>query len=66
MEYNRDMDNNLSFSFFDGLQLLFIGLKLAGVIDWSWWAVMSPVLGSLAAGFIVPPLVRLAARRRFG
>ena len=63
------MDNNtssLSITFFDGLQLLLIGLKLGGAIDWSWWAVMSPLLTSLAAGFIVPPVVRLAARRRFG
>ena len=28
----------------DGLQLLFIGLKLAGKIDWSWWWVMSPTI----------------------
>lgn len=26
-----------------GLLLLFIGLKLGGVIDWSWWWVMSPI-----------------------
>ena len=25
------------------LGLLFIGLKLAGFIDWSWWAVLSPI-----------------------
>lgn len=24
------------------LQLLFIALKLCGVIDWSWWLVLSP------------------------
>lgn len=28
----------------DGLQLLFIGLKLAGKIDWSWWWVMLPTI----------------------
>jgi hypothetical protein len=26
------------------LTLLFIGLKLGKVIDWSWWWVISPVL----------------------
>lgn len=26
------------------LTLLFIGLKLAGVIDWSWWLVLSPLI----------------------
>lgn len=25
-----------------GLFLLFLGLKLGGVIDWSWWWVFSP------------------------
>ena len=25
------------------LALLFIGLKLGGVIDWSWWWVLSPL-----------------------
>jgi hypothetical protein len=26
------------------LAVLFIGLKLAGLIDWSWWLVLSPIL----------------------
>ena len=25
------------------LAILFIGLKLAGVIDWTWWWVLSPL-----------------------
>ena len=25
------------------LTILFIGLKLGGVIDWSWWWVLSPL-----------------------
>ena len=25
------------------LTLLFVGLKLAGSIDWSWWWVLSPI-----------------------
>jgi len=29
-------------SFLTGLQLLFIGLKLASVITWSWWLIMMP------------------------
>lgn len=29
--------------FTSGLLLLFIGLKLAGIIAWSWWWVMSPL-----------------------
>ncbi len=30
-------------SFLDGLTLVFIGLKLAKVIEWSWWWVFSPM-----------------------
>jgi hypothetical protein len=29
-------------AFFSLLLLLFIGLKLGGIIDWSWWWVMAP------------------------
>ena len=32
----------------DGLQLLFIGLKLAGYIDWNWWYVLIPFWIGLA------------------
>jgi hypothetical protein len=30
-------------SFMPLLALLFIGLKLANIIDWSWWFVLSPL-----------------------
>lgn len=36
------MKKSSSVGFFDLLALLFIGLKLAGFIDWSWWWVLSP------------------------
>jgi hypothetical protein len=29
--------------FFGLLTVLFIGLKLTGYIDWSWWWVLSPI-----------------------
>ena len=29
------------------LTVLFIGLKLTGYIDWSWWWVLSPIWGAL-------------------
>lgn len=31
------------------LALLFIGLKLGGIISWSWWLVTLPLWGGLAA-----------------
>ena len=44
----QKMKNNNStetIGFFGLLALLFIGLKLAGVISWSWWIVLSPIWG---------------------
>ena len=45
------------FTFIDGLQLLFIGLKLRGDIDWPWALVMLP-LGGLLALTIVAMVVK--------
>lgn len=38
---NSKSDGGLGFAGF--LTLLFIGLKLTDVIDWSWWWVLSPI-----------------------
>lgn len=44
------------------LFILFTGLKLGHVIDWSWWWVTSPlwITAGLAATFLVLSLVLLA------
>lgn len=41
------------------LTILFIGLKLTGYVDWSWWWVLSPVWITLAVSvaFVVVLLV---------
>ena len=61
------MDNTTTlstgFSFFDGLQLLLIGLKLTGAITWSWWLVVSPFLSLLALGFLAPAVFHLVTLR---
>ena len=36
-------DANASFPFFSILALIFITLKLTGLISWSWWWVLSPI-----------------------
>lgn len=33
--------------FFTLLGVLFVGLKLANIIDWSWWWVLAPLWGPL-------------------
>lgn len=39
--------------FFGLLTIVFIVLKLIGVIDWSWWWVTAPAWGSVAVILIV-------------
>jgi hypothetical protein len=46
---NESKSNGIGF--FGALTLLFIGLKLASVINWAWWIVLAPIWGPLA--FIV-------------
>ena len=52
-----------SVGFLELLALLFIGLKLGGVINWSWWLVLSPVLvglGFYTLLFVVLSVVSIA------
>jgi hypothetical protein len=50
---------NWSIGFLDILALIFITLKLLGVITWSWWWVLTPIwiqvgiFVVLAAGFLL-------------
>lgn len=37
----------------DLLALLFIGLKLGGAIDWSWWWILSPWLIVMGLGLLI-------------
>lgn len=38
---------NGGIGFFGALGILFIALKLCGVVDWEWWIVLSPIWGSI-------------------
>lgn len=67
-------NNPTGVGFLGLLGLLFIGLKLSHVIDWSWWLVTLPLWGGTAlvvaiialaaAGTGVGAGVKAAARRR--
>ena len=46
------------------LQIVFIVLKLCGLIDWSWWWVMSPTW--ISAGIVALLLLVVALIRRIG
>ena len=58
----KNSDNG-GMSFMGFLGILFITLKLVGVIDWSWWWVTAPIWGGLAValvlGVALPALVVL-------
>ena len=41
-------------SFLELLALLFIGLKLCGVVAWSWWHVTCPLWIPVAASLLTP------------
>lgn len=47
------MKERKGFSFIDGLQLLFIGLKLREDIDWSWWMVFIPFFAAAALAIFI-------------
>jgi hypothetical protein len=40
-------------SLMSGMFLLFLGLKLGKVIDWSWWWVTSPLWGGAALFLLI-------------
>lgn len=40
-----------------GMTILFVALKLTGVIDWSWWWVLAPFWIPLSLGLVVLVLI---------
>jgi len=43
------------------LFLLFLGLKLAGVIDWSWWWITAPLWGGIAVWIAIIAAILVVA-----
>lgn len=43
MSQEKSSSTYTGIGFMQALALLFIGLKLGGVINWSWWWVLSPL-----------------------
>jgi len=46
-------------SLMSGMFLLFLGLKLGKVIDWSWWWVTAPLWGGAALMLLVVIIVAI-------
>lgn len=58
------MSNNYSsggIGFVGLLTILFITLKLIGIINWSWWWVLSPMLISFIIGIVVLIIIIIIA-----
>ena len=55
----------VGFGFFDALAILFIALKLCGVISWSWVAVLAPLWIQLIVLVIAVAVIVAIAVRKF-
>lgn len=71
---NSNSSSSSGIGFFGLLTVLFIGLKLTGYIDWSWWLVVSPLFAGLiifvgalgiAAAVLVAATIWIAAKQAF-
>ena len=56
---SRDNGKSGGMSLMSGMFLLFLGLKLGKVIDWSWWWVTAPLWGSAALILLIAIIVAI-------
>jgi len=65
MAMSDDRSSSGGLGFMSVLAIVFITLKLCGVIDWAWWLVLAPIWGPVAivlvfiVGFLVAYFVRM-------
>lgn len=52
--------------FFGLLGIVFITLKLCGVIDWEWWLVLAPIWVPVLVVFVVILIITLVDALRWG
>ena len=45
------------------LTILFIGLKLGNVIDWSWWLVLAPILATIGLDLLISAILLIVFRK---
>ena len=64
-----DNNNNVrsgGIGFFGLLGIVFITLKLCGVIDWEWWLVLTPIWVPVLVVFVVIFIITLVDAVRWG
>ena len=50
---SRSVDRDTGLGFMHWLQLILITLKLCGILEWSWFWVLSPIWATLLFGVVV-------------
>ena len=50
-------NNSSTSGILEVVTIVFVILKLTGVIDWSWWIVFSPILVPITIGLVILLLV---------
>ena len=58
---SRESARNGGIGVIGALGVMFVGLKLAGIIDWSWWWVTLPFWGGLALLLALLVVIALVA-----
>ena len=64
MNNNNNASNGGGMGFFSVLQIVFIVLKLCGVIDWKWAWVLSPTWGSIIFYVVIAIIYAAISTRR--
>tara|TARA_R110002167_G_C12707228_1_gene655153 strand:- start:42355 stop:42543 length:189 start_codon:yes stop_codon:yes gene_type:complete len=62
MNQTKETSGGSGLGFGGALFLLFLGLKLGGVIAWSWWWVTSPLWLPVLLVLAIATLIYLAAK----
>lgn len=55
-------NNSGGVGFWEVLGVAFIALKLAGVIQWSWWWVLAPLWGSFVLAVVIVIITRVLCK----
>lgn len=58
---NSSSSSSGGIGFFGVMFILFLGLKLTGHIDWSWWWITAPLWGPLAVVLPIFGIILLVA-----
>lgn len=61
MSKEKSSAGGVGIGFCEALGLIFVVLKLVGVIDWSWWLVLLPIYAPIILAIVIITLIILIA-----